>query len=47
MRFLQENSNMEIKEVAEILGFPNAFYFSKMFKKNFGISPSRVKYDIK
>ena len=47
MRFLQENPNAEIKEAAAFFGFPNAFYFSKMFKKNFGISPSRVKYEIK
>lgn len=47
MRYLQENPNATVKETAELFGFPNEFYFSKEFKKKFGISPSKVKYQLK
>ncbi len=33
------NGELRINEVAEKLGFDNAFYFSKVFKKYVGISP--------
>lgn len=32
--------NMKIYEIAEYLGFKNAFYFNRVFKKMEGISPS-------
>lgn len=37
--------NMKIKEVCEFMGYKDPLYFSKLFKRNFGISPSEyVKY---
>lgn len=36
---MMRNDDMKIYEVAEKLGFENAFYFSKVFKKVNGISP--------
>ena len=36
--------NMKIYEVADMLGFESAFYFSKVFKKVEGISPRAVSY---
>ena len=38
-RLLNEE-NLKVYEVAEILGFESAFYFSKVFKKVEGVSPS-------
>ncbi len=37
-KLLQENKN-KVGDVAEALGFENAFYFSKVFKKYTGMSP--------
>lgn len=36
---LLKQSNLKIYEVADQLGFENAFYFSKVFKKVTGVSP--------
>ena len=36
---LLDSGSMKIYEIAEHLGFENAFYFSKVFKKTEGISP--------
>jgi two-component system response regulator YesN len=38
-RMLTED-NLKVYEVADALGFESAFYFSKVFKKVTGISPS-------
>ena len=38
-RLLSEQ-NLKVYEVADMLGFESAFYFSKVFKKVEGISPS-------
>lgn len=38
-RDLMENSTKTISEIAEITGFESLSYFSKMFKKKYGISP--------
>lgn len=37
-RLLKEN-NMKIKEVAEVLGYEDSLYFSKVFKRIVGMSP--------
>lgn len=34
-----KESNMKIYEISDSLGFEDAFYFSKVFKKNTGITP--------
>lgn len=34
-----------IQEVAVKVGYDDAYYFSKLFKKKFGVSPSKVKKD--
>ena len=38
-RLLTEE-NLKVYEVAEILGFESAFYFSKVFKKVEGVAPT-------
>jgi AraC-like DNA-binding protein len=40
---LLEETELSIQEIAISVGFPDAFYFSKMFKKQLGISPSNYK----
>lgn len=41
-RFLLEQSNMSVKEVAYHLGYTDPFAFSKQFKQYTGISPSML-----
>jgi len=40
---LMTEKNMKVYEVAGVLGFDNAFYFSKVFRKVEGCSPSEYK----
>ncbi len=44
-RELLENSSLSISEIAAKVGYHNALYFSRIFKKNTGISPTlyRIK----
>ena len=39
-QYLLKNSTDSIKEIAEKLGFRNAFYFSSAFSRSIGVSPS-------
>lgn len=38
---LMENTDMNVTEIASALGFDDALYFSRFFKKNTGISPKK------
>ncbi len=40
---LLEQDGYSVKKVSEAVGYTDEFYFSRLFKKNFGISPSKVK----
>ncbi|MCM0649549.1 AraC family transcriptional regulator [Clostridium swellfunianum] len=40
---LLEKGSLSIKAVAKLVGYNDAYYFSKLFKKHFGISPSKLK----
>lgn len=40
---LLDDSNVSIKEVARQVGYTDAYYFSKLFKKYFGISPMHYR----
>ena len=42
-RQLLSNTTMTVKEVAANVGYDNEFYFSRVFKKQFGVSPSRSR----
>lgn len=37
------NSKRSVKAVAVEVGYPDAFHFSRLFKKHYGIAPSEVK----
>ena len=40
---LLEDETMSIQEIAEIVGYNDYFYFTKVFKKVQGISPSKYR----
>ena len=37
------HKNMTIKEIAEKAGFASVYYFSRVFKKSFGLSPTQYR----
>lgn len=40
-KLLEEGNS--VKEVAYLIGYNDEFYFSRIFKKNFGVSPNTIK----
>lgn len=40
---LESNNSGSIQEIAAMVGYDDAYHFSKLFKKHFGISPSQVR----
>ena len=38
---LLQNTDMNISEIAEYLGYCDVFYFSRLYKRTFGVPPSR------
>ncbi|MBE6886287.1 MAG: helix-turn-helix transcriptional regulator, partial [Ruminococcaceae bacterium] len=38
-----ENSDKNINEISNIVGYENALYFSRLFKKYTGMTPSEYK----
>lgn len=40
---LEGNSELTISEIADRVGYEDAFHFSKLFKKAYGISPSKFR----
>ena len=40
---LLEESNLPIKTVAKTVGYSDPYYFSKLYKKYYGISPTKAK----
>ena len=45
-RYLMHNSNLNISQIVYSIGFISRSYFSKIFKKKYGISPSTFKKQI-
>jgi AraC-like DNA-binding protein len=43
-RQLLSNTTLSVKQVAKEVGYDNEFYFSRMFKKQFSMTPSQVKH---
>ena len=46
-KMLDEYQNMKVKDIAEMLGFSDQYYFSKVFKQQFGVSPLVYKTQVK
>ena len=40
---LEQGQTGSIQEVAAAVGYEDAYHFSKLFKKRYGISPSQAK----
>lgn len=40
---LLENTEYNIGEIAEIVGYDNPLYFSRVFKKEYGVSPAQYR----
>ena len=40
---LMDNTGYNVSQIAEAVGYDNALYFSRLFKKHMGISPSEYK----
>lgn len=38
-------TDLEIREVAEAMGFPEQYYFSNLFKQHYGVSPAGYRKD--
>jgi YesN/AraC family two-component response regulator len=43
---LQNNKELSVKDVGEIVGYPNQFYFSRIFKSFIGKSPASYRDEI-
>ena len=43
MEFLRKEAGLSIQEAAARVGYDDAYHFSKLFKKKFGISPSAAR----
>lgn len=44
---LLESTNYNITEIADIVGYDNPLYFSRIFKKQSGMSPSEFRKQLK
>lgn len=40
---LLENSKLSIKNIAKMVGYDDPYYFSKLYKKYYGISPNKTR----
>ncbi len=40
---LMNQHNLSLKEIAEVVGFRDPLYFSKVFRKSYGVSPSEYR----
>ena len=40
---MMEHPSSSIQEIAAMVGYDDAYHFSKLFKKRYGISPSQVR----
>lgn len=43
LELLKQDDSMNIQEIAARVGYDDAYHFSKLFKKHFGVSPSKAK----
>lgn len=41
---LLKNTELSIKNISKMVGYNDPYYFSKLYKKYYGISPNKVRY---
>lgn len=44
-KYLLKNSNLNVSQISQKVGYDNLYHFSKLFKKNIGMSPSRYRIE--
>lgn len=44
---MHEDRNLKIKDIAEIVGFRDQFYFSRLFRREVGMTPSEYAESVK
>ena len=44
---LLESTNYNVTEIADIIGYDNPLYFSRIFKKQSGMSPSEFRKQLR
>ena len=44
---LLQNTNLRVGTIADQVGIPNVSYFSLVFKKQYGVTPNEMRYQIK
>ena len=42
---LLQTTNLSVTKIAEMTGYPNYFYFAKLFKRTYNISPSECRIE--
>lgn len=42
-QFLESGTDLAVSEIAEQVGYEDVYHFSKLFKKTYGISPSKIR----
>ena len=43
---LESGASLSIGEIAERVGYEDAYHFSKLFKKTYGVSPSKMRKEV-
>ncbi len=44
---LLEDSNLSIKTIAKMVGYDDPYYFSKLYKKYYGVSPNKTRDNLR
>lgn len=42
---LLKSPSIKVRDVSEMCGYSDPFYFSKVFKENFGMSPTKYQQE--
>ena len=46
-KLLEQNEDYAVAEIAERVGYEDAYHFSKLFKKAYGISPMKYRNSVR
>jgi YesN/AraC family two-component response regulator len=45
-RLIENDKSLSIDQIAQVVGYEDYYYFSKVFKKHFGVTPTQYKKNI-